>query len=399
MCGDPTLPNYGTPVGLPYGVPEAVPPTDEAAYLAPVQPERGARVGRARGGRATACSGSSGRCCPRATSAPTASPAATRSSTCPPGYRRVPHYDHQHHTRRYYALARKLEDEARDWFTDGEARRDRREVRGRRGDRPRGAPDGVSAAARDGAASSRRSRAATISACAARCASGSSAAARRSTSKASAQRASPHPYRRACSRADHEKESADVGPKALRSTDSSRALSHASRRRSARRTALGCAHMRAIFALAAAVLFLDCGPPKSGRRRARADRRRDPGAAAGHARAAPSSLEPPQPALRLPRNFVPTQLHRAARDRSGAAPASTASIAIAGNVAERVVGDLAARLPPRRSRRAVAQRERRRDPADRDAAGRGPPRAARRAAARRRARGRSRSTTPASSTR
>jgi uncharacterized protein YecA (UPF0149 family) len=35
----------------------------------------------------------------------------------PEGYRAVPHYDHQHHTRRYLALARKLEDEARDWFT------------------------------------------------------------------------------------------------------------------------------------------------------------------------------------------------------------------------------------------------------------------------------------------
>ena len=36
----------------------------------------------------------------------------------PPGYRAVPHYDHGHHTRRYYALARALEDEARGWFTD-----------------------------------------------------------------------------------------------------------------------------------------------------------------------------------------------------------------------------------------------------------------------------------------
>ena len=35
----------------------------------------------------------------------------------PPGYRKVAHYDHAHHTRRYVALARRLEDEARDWFT------------------------------------------------------------------------------------------------------------------------------------------------------------------------------------------------------------------------------------------------------------------------------------------
>ena len=35
----------------------------------------------------------------------------------PPGYRRVPHYDHVQHPRRYLALARKLEDEAAAWFT------------------------------------------------------------------------------------------------------------------------------------------------------------------------------------------------------------------------------------------------------------------------------------------
>src|SRR3954471_16123554 len=32
-CGDPTKPNYGTPVGLPYGVPEDVAVADEATYL------------------------------------------------------------------------------------------------------------------------------------------------------------------------------------------------------------------------------------------------------------------------------------------------------------------------------------------------------------------------------
>src|SRR6185503_8505728 len=35
----------------------------------------------------------------------------------PGGYRRVPHYDHHLHTRRYLALARKLEEEALTWFT------------------------------------------------------------------------------------------------------------------------------------------------------------------------------------------------------------------------------------------------------------------------------------------
>src|SRR5262249_11897926 len=37
----------------------------------------------------------------------------------PAGYRRVPHFDHQHHPRRYYALAHKLEDEAREWSPAG----------------------------------------------------------------------------------------------------------------------------------------------------------------------------------------------------------------------------------------------------------------------------------------
>ena len=48
VCGDPTAPNYGTPVGLPYGVPEAIPPAEEAAYLHPFnQHEARAWVGLA----------------------------------------------------------------------------------------------------------------------------------------------------------------------------------------------------------------------------------------------------------------------------------------------------------------------------------------------------------------
>src|SRR5687768_17324459 len=35
VCGDASKPNYGTPVGLPYGVPDGVAPADEAAYLHP----------------------------------------------------------------------------------------------------------------------------------------------------------------------------------------------------------------------------------------------------------------------------------------------------------------------------------------------------------------------------
>jgi hypothetical protein len=34
----------------------------------------------------------------------------------PPGFRPVPHYDRVHHEARYYALARKIEEEERAWF-------------------------------------------------------------------------------------------------------------------------------------------------------------------------------------------------------------------------------------------------------------------------------------------
>jgi hypothetical protein len=116
ICGDPTLPNYGTPVGLPYGVPESVPPSEEAAYLHPFnQHEARAWVGLAAVGyrlfqiewtllpaREVGTYGFAG---------------GNALVDVPAGYRRVPHYDHNQHTRRYLALAKKLEDEARDWFT------------------------------------------------------------------------------------------------------------------------------------------------------------------------------------------------------------------------------------------------------------------------------------------
>jgi hypothetical protein len=116
MCGDPTAPNWGTPVGLPYGVPESIAPADEAAYLHPFnQHEARAWVGLAAvafrlfdiewtllPAREVGTYGFAG---------------GNALCDVPEGYRKVPHYDHQLHTRRYLALARKLEDEARDWFT------------------------------------------------------------------------------------------------------------------------------------------------------------------------------------------------------------------------------------------------------------------------------------------
>jgi hypothetical protein len=116
LCGDPTAPNYGTPVGLPYGVPESIPPTEEAAYLHPFnQNEARAYTGIAAvayrlfeiewtllPAREVGTYGFAG---------------GNALVDVPPGYRRVPHYDHTQHPRRYAVLAKKLEDEARDYFT------------------------------------------------------------------------------------------------------------------------------------------------------------------------------------------------------------------------------------------------------------------------------------------
>ncbi len=116
MCGDPEAPNYGTPVGLPYGVPESVPLADEAAYLHPFnQHEARAWVGldlvaeRVFGiawsllaARDVGTYGFAG---------------GSALVDVPPGYRKVAHYDRTHHARRYYMLAETLESEARAWFT------------------------------------------------------------------------------------------------------------------------------------------------------------------------------------------------------------------------------------------------------------------------------------------
>ncbi len=117
MCGDPEQPNWGTPVGLPYGVPDSVAPSDEAAYLHTFnQYEARAWVGLAAVGyrlfaiewpllpaRDVGTYGFAG---------------GNALVDVPPGYRRVAHYDSTLHPGRYYALARKLEDEARGWFTE-----------------------------------------------------------------------------------------------------------------------------------------------------------------------------------------------------------------------------------------------------------------------------------------
>ncbi len=116
MCGDPTAPNYGTPVGLPYGVPESIPATEESAYLHPFnQHEARAWVGLE--AVAHRLFGIEWTLLPARDVGTYGFAGGNAMVDVPPGYRRVPHHDHAQHTRRYLALARKLEDEARTWFT------------------------------------------------------------------------------------------------------------------------------------------------------------------------------------------------------------------------------------------------------------------------------------------
>lgn len=116
VCGDPTAPNWGTPVGLPYGVPESVAPVDEAAYLRPFN-EHEARAWVGLAAVAYRLFQIEWEILPARDVGTYGFPGGTALCDVPPGYRRVPHYDHVHDARRYYALARGLEDDARAWFT------------------------------------------------------------------------------------------------------------------------------------------------------------------------------------------------------------------------------------------------------------------------------------------
>jgi hypothetical protein len=115
--GDPSKANYGVPFGLPYGVPLDLPEGAEKDYLHPFNVgEARAWVGVAPLGKAlfdidwtlrTARDvGTYG------------FPGGNALVDVPPGFRQVPHVDRNHHPQRYYALARKLEDDARAYFTD-----------------------------------------------------------------------------------------------------------------------------------------------------------------------------------------------------------------------------------------------------------------------------------------
>ena len=148
LCGDPSLPNYGMPVGLPYGVPESVPPTEEAAYLHPFnQNEARAWVGMTPLGyrlfgiewpllpaRDVGTYGFAG------------GNALVDVPTGPPPPAALLRARAQARGRGPRVVHRRA------------ARRARRAVPGRRGDRPRDAPLGLSAGARGGAAAPRQAR-------------------------------------------------------------------------------------------------------------------------------------------------------------------------------------------------------------------------------------------------
>lgn len=121
LDGDVGQPNFGYPFGLPYGVPVALPPTEVDTYLdrfnrgearawvgVPVLAEALYGVGwTVRTARDVGTYGF---------------PGGNALVEVPDGYRPVPHWDRVHHAQRYYALARKLEDEERAWFSDERVR-------------------------------------------------------------------------------------------------------------------------------------------------------------------------------------------------------------------------------------------------------------------------------------
>ena len=114
--GDTSKANYGMPFGLPYGVPRELPESEEDTYLAPfnfcearafvgvwlVAEQRFGITWDVRTARDV------GTYCFRGGNA---------LVPVPVGYRPVAHIDPVHHEDRYFARARKLEHEAREWLS------------------------------------------------------------------------------------------------------------------------------------------------------------------------------------------------------------------------------------------------------------------------------------------
>jgi hypothetical protein len=115
--GDTQQANYGVPFGLPYGVPDELPDGAEKDYL------HRFNVGEARAwvGVQPLAKALFDIEWPLRTARDVGTygfPGGNAVVDVPPGFRPVPHVDRQHHPQRYYALARRLEDEARLYFSD-----------------------------------------------------------------------------------------------------------------------------------------------------------------------------------------------------------------------------------------------------------------------------------------
>ncbi len=112
LHGDVTRANYGIPFGLPYGVPEEVLPRDEEAFLAPFNAsEARAFVGVWILGEELFAIDWDLRTARDVGTYVLASGNAL--VPVPKGFRPVAHLDRRHHEQRYYARARKLEEDAR----------------------------------------------------------------------------------------------------------------------------------------------------------------------------------------------------------------------------------------------------------------------------------------------
>lgn len=116
FMGDVSLANYGIPWGAPYGVPADLPVGQEAEFLAPFnRAEAFAFVGV--DAVAEALFGIDWSVYTARDVGTYGFPGGNAIVDVPPGFRPMPHFDRNHHAPRYYALARKLESEAKRQLT------------------------------------------------------------------------------------------------------------------------------------------------------------------------------------------------------------------------------------------------------------------------------------------
>jgi hypothetical protein len=121
LCGDTTQANYGIPFGVPYGVPAELPPDREREWLHAFNlSEARAYVGV--GPLSDALYGIDWAVYTARDVGTYGFAGGNAIVPVPPGCRAVAHVDRNLQPARYYALARKLEEEARAWFTPDRVR-------------------------------------------------------------------------------------------------------------------------------------------------------------------------------------------------------------------------------------------------------------------------------------